>query len=41
MNINYANFIISLKLMVLGMLGIFIVMVVIALLVYCFTKLTK
>lgn len=41
MNINYANLEISLKLMGYGMLGIFLVMAIIALLVYCITKFSK
>ncbi len=41
MNINYDMLNISFKLMGQGMLGIFLVMVVIALVVYLFTKLSK
>lgn len=41
MNINYTDLDISFRLMGMGMLGIFLVMIVISLLVYLFTKMTK
>ncbi len=41
MNINMVNLMSSLKLMWQGMLAIFIVMAVIALIVYLFTKFSK
>ena len=41
MNINYDMVNVSFKLMGQGMLGIFLVMVVIALVVYLFTKVSK